>query len=161
MAETQHDAGDKRHDHERRDVNIRWVAYFGGGLVVLLLGSAALMGWLFGLFDVERRRVATPALVAEEARPLPPGPRLQASPAQDMLEMRRTENTLLHHYAWVDPSTGIVRIPIARAMKLVATQGLPEWRPAPGTQPEQTEAPGRAPAVPRDARPPEPAEGGS
>jgi hypothetical protein len=133
MAETQRDTGHQRHDHERRDVNVRWMAYFGVGLVVLLSGSAALMLGLFGIFESERRRVDTPAPLAD-TRPLPPGPRLQASPAQDMQELLATEHRLLHDYAWVDPSTGIVRIPIEQAMTFVVQQGLPDWRQAPEAQ---------------------------
>jgi len=31
----------------------------------------------------------------------------------------------LHQYAWVDPDKGIVKIPIDRAMDLIAQRGLP------------------------------------
>lgn len=143
MAETQ-----LRTDHERHDINIRWMAYCGVALVVLLVGSAVLMWWLFDSFDSERQRVDTPTLTAE-SQPLPLGPRLQASPVQDMQEMLATERRLLDHYAWVDPSAGVVRIPIERAMEWVATQGLPDWRERQDSQKEQPKAPG------------EPAKGGS
>ena len=139
MAETQADTGHKHYTHEKRDVNLRWVAYFGIGLVVLWVGSLLLMGWLFDIFDVERRRVGTPASLLE-TQPLPPTPRLQASPVQDMQEMRQAENPLLHDYAWVDPSTGIVRIPIDRAIELVVTQGLPDWGMAPEPKQNKTGA---------------------
>jgi hypothetical protein len=148
MAETQLRTDHERHDHERHDVNIRWMAYCGIALVVLLVGSAALMLWLFDIFDTEPQRVDTPTLTAE-SQPLAPGPRLQASPVQDMREMLATERRLLDHYAWVDPSAGVVRIPIERAMEWVATQGLPDWRERQGSQKEQPKAPG------------EPAKGGS
>jgi hypothetical protein len=143
MAETQ-----LRTDHERHDINIRWMAYCGVALVVLLVGSAVLMWWLFDSFDRERQRVDTPTLTAE-SQPLPPAPRLQASPVQDMQEMLATERRLLDHYAWVDPSAGVVRIPIERAMEWVATQGLPDWRERQDSQKEQPKVLG------------EPAKGGS
>jgi hypothetical protein len=130
MAEMPHDTPHSRHEHERRDVNVRWLAYSGVALVVLLIGSLALMWGLFGIFDSERRRVDTPTPLAD-TRPLPPGPRLQASPAQDMQELLATEHGLLQDYAWVDPSTGIVRIPIEQAMTVVVQQGLPDWRQVP------------------------------
>jgi len=148
MAETQLRTDHERHDHERHDINIRWMAYCGAALVVLLVGSAGLMWGLFDGFDSERQRVDTPTLTAE-SQPLPPGPRLQASPVQDMQEMLAAERRLLDHYAWVDPSAGVVRIPIERAMEWVATQGLPDWRERQDSQKEQPKAPG------------EPAEGGS
>jgi hypothetical protein len=148
MAETQLRTDHQRHDHERHDVNIRWMAYFGVVLVVLLVGSAVLMLWLFDVFNIESQRVDTPTLTAE-SQPLPPGPRLQASPAQDMREMLAAERRLLEHYAWVDPSAGVVRIPIERAMEWVVTQGLPDWRETQGSPEEKPKAPGT------------PAEGGS
>ena len=148
MAETQLGTDLERHDPERLDVNIRWMAYCGVALVVLLVGSAGLMLWLFDIFDIGPQRVDTPTLTAE-SQPLPPGPRLQASPVQDMREMLATERRLLDHYAWVDPSAGVVRIPIERAIEWVATQGLPDWRERQDSQKEQPKAPG------------EPAKGGS
>ena len=148
MAETQLRTDPERHDHERQDVNIRWMAYCGIALVVLLVGSAVLMLWLFDIFDIEPQRVDTPTRTAE-SQLLPPGPRLQASPVQDMRKMLATERRLLDHYAWVDPSAGVVRIPIERAMEWVVTQGLPDWRERQGAQEEQPKTPG------------EPAKGGS
>jgi hypothetical protein len=141
MAEAQLRADHERHDHERHDVNLRWMAYCGIALVVLLVGSAVLMWWLFDIFDSEPQRVDTPTRTAE-SQPLPPGPRLQASPVQDMQEMLATERRSLEHYAWVDPSAGVVRIPIERAMEWVATQGLPDWRERQGSQQKQPEVPG-------------------
>jgi hypothetical protein len=117
------------------------MAYFGVALVALHVITAALMLWLFGLFESERRPVDTPAPLAD-TQPLPPGPRLQASPAQDMLELLATERRLLEHYAWVNQSAGVVRIPIERAMQWVITQGLPDWREGQGSQGEQPKAPG-------------------
>jgi hypothetical protein len=66
-----------------------------------------------------------------------------------MREMLATERRLLDHYAWVDQSAGVVRIPIERAMEWVATQGLPDWSERQGSQEEQPETPDK------------PAEGGS
>ena len=39
--------------------------------------------------------------------------------------MHAREDLLLDHYHWVDRSSGEVRIPIARAMQLIAQHGLP------------------------------------
>ena len=56
---------------------------------------------------------------------LPPEPRLQISPSEDWAEMLRREQAVLNSYAWVDRSRCIVRIPIERAMELIAQRGLP------------------------------------
>lgn len=54
-----------------------------------------------------------------------PAPALQTSPQSDLatFEARMTEQ--LTHYAWVDRQTGIVRLPIERAMALLVERGLP------------------------------------
>ena len=55
-----------------------------------------------------------------------PTPRLQIDNGnQDTAELHAREDLLLDHYSWVDRSSGKVRIPIARAMQLIAQHGLP------------------------------------
>lgn len=55
-----------------------------------------------------------------------PTPRLQLDDGlQDVAELHQREDLLLKHYTWVDRSQGKVRIPIERAMELIAQQGLP------------------------------------
>ena len=44
------------------------------------------------------------------------------------------EEQTLHSYGWVDQPAGVVRIPIDRAMELLAQRGLPT-RPQAGTVP--------------------------
>jgi hypothetical protein len=59
----------------------------------------------------------------------PPEPRLQESPALDLARFRAREEERLSTYAWVDRPNGVVRIPIERAMELVAREGLPARPP--------------------------------
>lgn len=55
-----------------------------------------------------------------------PTPRLQTdNGTQDLVDLHRREDLLLDHYSWVDQSKGTVRIPIDRAMELIAQHGLP------------------------------------
>jgi hypothetical protein len=55
-----------------------------------------------------------------------PAPRLQTDDgSQDVADLHAREDMLLEDYSWVDPSQGKVRIPIERAMELVAQRGLP------------------------------------
>jgi hypothetical protein len=61
-----------------------------------------------------------------------PTPRLQMDDGNlDVAQLHAREDLLLNHYTWIDESKGTVRIPIERAMELVAQQGLPV---APPTQ---------------------------
>jgi hypothetical protein len=55
-----------------------------------------------------------------------PTPRLQTDDGnEEVAEMHAREDLLLNHYSWIDRSSGRVRIPIARAMELIAQHGLP------------------------------------
>jgi hypothetical protein len=55
-----------------------------------------------------------------------PTPRLQLDDGnQDTADLHAREDLLLEYYSYVDQSDGAVRIPIDRAMQLVAQRGLP------------------------------------
>ena len=54
-----------------------------------------------------------------------PEPRLIVTPAADLEELRAREDEELKSYAWIDRKSGIVRIPIERAMELIVQRGLP------------------------------------
>jgi hypothetical protein len=74
-----------------------------------------------------------------------PTPRLQMDDGnQEIADMHAREDLLLDYYSWVDREHGKVRIPIARAMQLIAQHGLPV---APAEQTEPLMAGDRAPVV--------------
>jgi hypothetical protein len=55
-----------------------------------------------------------------------PTPRLQTDDGnQDITDLHLREDLLLDHYTWVDRGQGKVRIPVERAMELLAQSGLP------------------------------------
>lgn len=62
-------------------------------------------------------------LSAEYGRIDPPAPRLQIDPALDIHDQRKAEEQVLTTYGWVDRQAGVVRIPIERAMSLLAERG--------------------------------------
>ena len=78
-------------------------------------------------------------------RGVPPTPRLQTYPFDDVKGLRREEAKLLEHYQWVDKNAGTVRIPIERAIELLAAKGLPH-RAQTAAVPEAAPAP--APTAP-------------
>lgn len=121
-ASTSHGQG----GYETRDLPARpvVVALLLGTLVIVLIFVA--MYALTAAFDAYVRRTTPPANPLAAAAPKePPAPRLQPAPAKDLAELRAWEDSLLHGYAWVDKNSGIVRIPIDRAIELVAQRGLP------------------------------------
>ena len=55
-----------------------------------------------------------------------PTPRLQTDDGnQEIADLHAKEDLLLENYSWADQSQGKVRIPIERAMELIAQSGLP------------------------------------
>ena len=52
-------------------------------------------------------------------------PVLQIDPVADLKAYEAQEEALLHSYGWVDKGAGVARIPIDRAIELIAKQGLP------------------------------------
>jgi len=79
----------------------------------------------------DTRKVA-PAQVTQFAQP-----RLEINERTQINQFRLQEEQRLHSYGWVDESAGVVRIPIERAMQLVAERGLPT-KPKAGENPAST-----------------------
>jgi hypothetical protein len=68
--------------------------------------------------------VPNPLRVGEDVR-VPPEPRLQVDPRQDLSDYREREAALLAGYRWTDKNAGVVRLPIDEAMKRIVESGLP------------------------------------
>jgi hypothetical protein len=113
--------------YERTDASVRPVIQF---TIVLTLGLALVIALMVVLFNtlerIESRAEAAAHPMAVEADP--PPPRLQTSNAVELVEHRAREAEVLGGYAWIDRDAGIVRIPIERALELVAERGLPVRR---------------------------------
>jgi hypothetical protein len=122
-----------RFGHERKDVNPIAITKFGIGLSLTILVSLFVLWGLFHYFTGRDERLyagAAPlAGVGQSAEKAPPQPRLQATPPIDLRDMRAAEDQILQHYSWVDRDKGVVRLPIERAMDILAQRGLPS-RPA-------------------------------
>lgn len=101
-------------------------------VLVLVLGYLIPTALEYQWMAREAQQSAPANPLAEiEGRRLPPAPRLQVNPVRDMAELRRAEDRVLNGYAWVDEEAGIARIPIDRAMAIVAEKGLPPAAPTP------------------------------
>lgn len=124
MDKTKHAGAQPGPGYETRDASIPSLAKFAIGLFVLLVVALWAMRGLFNYFRVEQT-LGPPASPFADTRPLPPGPRLQVAPARDWRQLHASENEILTSYSWVDRQAGVVRIPIDRAMDLLAQRGLP------------------------------------
>jgi hypothetical protein len=117
--------------HETSDVSFGGILGFAAGLAIAAVLIHLIIWLLFQLFsgrEAQRATVTFPLAAGQEHR-LPPEPRLQANPRQDLRDLRSAEDAVLNSYGWVNKNAGIVRIPIGEAMKLTVQRGLPA-RPA-------------------------------
>jgi hypothetical protein len=113
--------------HETSDANVTGIFAFGLGLMLTGVVILFLVWLLFGYFSGREAGSGTREfpLAAEQQNRLPPEPRLQTNPRQDLIDLRASENAILNTYGWVDKPGGVVRIPIDEAMKLTVERGLP------------------------------------
>ncbi len=127
MHETKIDAAQQNgRGYETSDANVGGVAKFAVGLAVICAIALVLMVVMLNSFRAEKK-AAEPALspLAAQREPLPPEPRLQVQPNEDWLKYQAQEDSLLQSYGWVSREAGVVRLPVDRALELMAQRGLP------------------------------------
>lgn len=114
--------------YERRDANGKWIL----GIVIGLLLSVVAAQLVLSRVKAGLEKTTSPTDRWAGARPAPTSvwaqasfPRLQVSPPADLKAFRVGEDKVLDTYGWVDRTAGVVRIPIERAMDLLANRGLP------------------------------------
>jgi hypothetical protein len=99
---------------EPEGVPARPILYVAVGFLIFV---AACLGGLFLYYT---------SFPGSRTRPNPepfPAPQLQRTPLSDLENLRQRQQAQLDGYAWVDKDQGIVRIPIERAMQIVAARG--------------------------------------
>ena len=116
---------DLQASYELSDLRPGYIAFFGIGLSVVLVISVVIASLIVHYKTVQHARQDTPIPRLAQEREATPGPRLQVGANKDLRQMRAGEDAVLNSYEWVDKSSGSVRIPIERAMEILAKQGLP------------------------------------
>jgi hypothetical protein len=114
-------------DYEKSDADPRLIGALALGLAVFLIATPCLL--LAAYPGVARLGGISPNL------PLPPAPRLQVDPKADLEQMRSYEHGRLQTYGWTDRGSQVTRIPIGRAMQLLAERGLAGWPSSPAGEP--------------------------
>jgi len=118
--------------HENHDREVGAIVEVAIGVILLTAASIFVLIALLPHWEIRvSANQSSPAGSAIDARKLPPEPRLQDNAVQDLQRMRTAEDLTLSGYGWVDQKKGVVRIPIDRAIDLLAQRGLPV-RPAHG-----------------------------
>lgn len=114
--------------YEKQDVGFRFAMVFVSALIAAVVVVLIFLVWFY------RMVAPAPPQQATTTRRLPPGPVLQANPAVDMAKFRQREEQKVSSYGWVDRNAGIAKVPVQRAMEMVAERGLPQWQAPKATQ---------------------------
>jgi len=142
--ELKHGATDTGFEHQ--DLSPRGVYGF---LVALAVGVVVVAVLLWGLYHamdayershqpplsplVQQTQANTREVSPDQINTFPQ-PRLEKNERLEINQFRLREEQTLNSYGWVDQKAAIARIPIDRAMQLIAQRGLPTT-PKAGTAP--------------------------
>ncbi|MGA6988724.1 MAG: hypothetical protein WBZ01_21920 [Terriglobales bacterium] len=121
---------------EHEDMNSKGPLYFMAGLILLCAAIYLIVFGMYRFLDSYASAHQPPMspMVAPEANTRMvtpedpqtfPQPRLEVNERTELRSFIEDQDRLLATYGWVDKNKGIVRIPIDRAMELIAKRGLP------------------------------------
>ena len=111
--------------YELSDLKARNIALFAAALAITIALVLLVSYWLFEFAAVQQAEKEHPPSPLASTHEPTPEPRLQVHAPKELQEMRAAEDALLKNYGWVDQKAGIVRIPVDRAIELLAKRGLP------------------------------------
>jgi hypothetical protein len=120
--------------YELSDLRPGYIAFFGIGLSVVLGIAVVIASLITHYKTVQHARQDTPIPRLAREREAMPEPRLQVDAPNELRQMRAAEDAALDSYGWVDKDAGIVRIPVDRAMEILAKKGLPSRKQEKKTQ---------------------------
>jgi hypothetical protein len=159
--DTHIDGHNQEMDFEREDLAPKPILIFLGGLAVACVLVYFILRGMYSYLDSyenHHQPVQSPLVqqTTAETRSVSPGditkfpqPRLEGDERREINDFREQEEQTLNSYGWVDQQAGVVRIPIDRAMQLVAQRGLPTRTQA-ETEPSLAVKTGKDAARPSD-----------
>jgi len=117
--------------HEKTDAAVRPIFFvtialaFAVGIVGVLVYGV--FGYLASTRATEDRR----APLANVDPQIPPAPHIEDHPERELQTLRTQEDKTLTTYGWVNKETGVVRVPLDRAIELQLRRGFPVRKEAP------------------------------
>jgi hypothetical protein len=124
--------------YERSDIGVAGILYFLAGLAVAGVLAYFVVDGLYHYLDkrAEAEQAPVNPMVTNapaDTRRIPkdypqgsfPDPKLEEDEREQLNGIRLKEEQMLSTYDYVDKNAGTVRIPIERAMDLIAERGLP------------------------------------
>jgi hypothetical protein len=100
---------------------VKFMVWLAASAVIIHIG----LGFVYELMVRQAMELEQPyPLAAGQEDRLPPAPRLQQFPANELYQFRTGEQDLLDRYGWMNRETGVVHIPIEDAMRLTVERGV-------------------------------------
>jgi hypothetical protein len=142
MSEEQRKHSSGQEGYEQQDLSPAGVFYFMAGLAVVGVLIYFIMAGMYRLLDAydkkhQPRRNPMAIQTGVDPRTMTfkqaeaqiqttfPQPVLEGNERQQFGDLVEKQNEILASYDWVDQKNGVVRIPIDKAMDLLAQRGLP------------------------------------
>ena len=140
--------------HDTDEVSVRGIVTFALGLIAVGLVVHFLLGLIMQRYSRQEKQgqALTPPLFAVPVEV--PAPRLQGDPGADRVRVQQAQLEILNSYGWVDRDAGIARIPIDRAMEILAKTGLPDIKGLPQPEAAALERLRAEPPAQPEVRPP-------
>jgi len=108
--------------HEQSEVSVKLIV---ASLAFLAVVTAIVFVLVVGIFRYFYVSYSTEEAGRLSQPVIPPQPRIEVAPFEQLQQLRIKEDHVLSTYAWVDKDGGKVRIPIDRAIDMLAAKGLP------------------------------------
>jgi hypothetical protein len=131
--------GEQVLNHETTDVSLTGItrlAILSFVLIFAVLGVVYVFWGVFSSYSADTRPMGVMSGRKAGEDRLPVGPLVITDEPGALRQLRAKERDVLDHYGWVDKNQGVVRIPIERAIELLASQ------------PQRMSLDGSAPAAP-------------
>lgn len=119
-----------KHNHshagyEKTDAKPFPLILFTVGLTILSIICFLSMAIMFKIMENYENTTDVPSGYVRDARWTVPDIQLEVHPSRLIEELHRLEKEQLTTYAWIDSAAGKVRIPVDRAIQLMAAKGFP------------------------------------
>jgi hypothetical protein len=137
--------------HDDREIDAGGIIKISLWILAITGAAMASMWWFTRWMENQQRAHHTvPPPMASAQPTAPPDPRLEPHPSEGLHQLRAQEEALLSSYGWENRSRGVVRIPIERAMDLVAGRGLASRQEGPSDLPAASQPSDSTLVTPRE-----------
>jgi hypothetical protein len=112
--------------HESDSLGVRGLLLSAAALIAMAavaLFMVAIVMKGFSRQEKQLQSLAAPRFAGDTGEY--PSPRIQTGPTAELTKMKAEDLGLLGEYGWIDHKAGIARIPVERAIDILAKSGLP------------------------------------